>query len=192
MIDVTYRRRFSTLRNYRRLFLVCCLLATLVGAQRVFSAQLLQIQPIVNGPHGGLQSVVKIAANGNPVIAYNSSSGVTVVRCGDTLCSSGNSSATILNSGAGIDLALVLDANDNPVISYHFANTLDLRVARCGNPTCTSGNVINQIDSVGNVGKYNSIQLDSNGNPVISYYDTTNRDLKLIRCGDPNCTPTSN
>ncbi len=37
------------------------------------------------------------------------------------------------------------------------------------------------IDSVGNIGKYNSLSLDSNDNPHISYHDMTIYDLKYAR-----------
>ncbi len=46
---------------------------------------------------------------------------------------------------------------------------------------------ITTVDSDGNVGRYNSLQL-YNGLPVISYYDDSNDDLKLVRCLDPTCT----
>jgi len=40
---------------------------------------------------------------------------------------------------------------------------------------------IETVDSEGSVGKYNSIAVDSEGNPHISYYDYTNNYLKYAK-----------
>jgi hypothetical protein len=42
--------------------------------------------------------------------------------------------------------------------------------------------------SGGVVGRNTSIALTSSGNPVISYYDDTNRDLKVAVCNDATCS----
>jgi hypothetical protein len=41
---------------------------------------------------------------------------------------------------------------------------------------------------VGYVGKYTSITIGTNGLPVISYYDASNQNLKVARCGNPSCS----
>ncbi|MEY2609861.1 MAG: hypothetical protein RLZZ128_510, partial [Actinomycetota bacterium] len=44
------------------------------------------------------------------------------------------------------------------------------------------------IDTSGRVGEYPSIAIGTNGNPIISYFDDTNDDLKVAACTDPICT----
>ena len=47
---------------------------------------------------------------------------------------------------------------------------------------------IQTVDSAGGVGWFSSLALDSSGNPVISYQDSSNSDLKLVHCGDAMCS----
>jgi len=47
---------------------------------------------------------------------------------------------------------------------------------------------IQPLDSVDDVGKYNSIAIGNDGLPVISYYDQTNVDLKVAHCSDVSCS----
>ena len=44
------------------------------------------------------------------------------------------------------------------------------------------------VDSPGNVGEYTSVTVGTDGLPLISYYDGTNRDLKVAHCGNAACT----
>lgn len=44
------------------------------------------------------------------------------------------------------------------------------------------------LDSAGEVGRFTSITIGVDGLPVISYYDVTNGDLKVVHCGDAACS----
>ncbi|MBK7473185.1 MAG: hypothetical protein IPI73_23720 [Betaproteobacteria bacterium] len=45
------------------------------------------------------------------------------------------------------------------------------------------------MDSVGNLGQYTSITTGADGLPVISYYDASNGDMKVAKCGNAFCSP---
>ena len=85
-----------------------------------------------------------------------------------------------------------LDANGIPVVSYLDYTNGNLKVLHCGNTTCSSGNTVVSPDALGNIGWHVSMQLDSNGNPVIGYYNYTNGDLKVLRCNNAVCSRGSN
>lgn len=98
---------------------------------------------------------------------------------------------TVEDSGGktGYFSSLALTSLGNPRIAYYSsedssgAPTQDLKYAYC-NTDCEIasnwGTVT--IDATGDTGGYTSIGLDFDGNPRISYYDFTNRDLKYAFC----------
>lgn len=57
----------------------------------------------------------------------------------------------------------------------------DLERGDGGLPALSSDWRIEVVDSEGEIGGWNSLDLDGEGNPHISYYDATNRDLKYAR-----------
>ena len=62
------------------------------------------------------------------------------------------------------------------------------QVADC-NQHCTVFIRITTIDSAGDVGQYSSIAMNRfTSDPIISYYDLTNKDLKVAKCDNDSCT----
>lgn len=90
----------------------------------------------------------------------------------------------------GFFSSMQLDASGFPVISYYDSTDGALKLAHCGNADCSSNNsAVIVDDGNGNqVGSYSSLYLDTNGIPVISYYDSTNQDLLLAKCINANCS----
>ena len=146
--------------------------------------------PDTSGNFNGQSTSIVLDSVGNPVVSYlhNTALELRVLHCGDPTCSSGNTVATPDPGTSGGFTSLQLDASGYPVISHWGGSTGGLKVLHCGNPTCTAGNSLATPDTSPDVGLYTSLELDSSGNPVVSYYDQTNSDLKVLHCGNPNCT----
>ncbi len=139
----------------------------------------------------GSHTSLRIDAAGFPVVSYqdNMNLDLKVLHCGDTTCSSGNTITTLdTASGSGLYTSLRIDANGFPVVSYQISGSNDLKVLHCGDTTCSSGNTITSPDTNGAVGRYTSLALDAAGFPIVSYYDVTNGDLKVLHCGDTTCS----
>jgi Ca2+-binding RTX toxin-like protein len=104
--------------------------------------------------------------------------GADSVVTADTLGDTGKSSA------------IAIDSEGNPVIAYRSTAGTELRVLHCTNPDCSGSQTPQAPDSSDDVGDYAAIVLDAQGNPVISYYDDTNGDLKVLHCTNPDCSGT--
>jgi PKD repeat protein len=87
----------------------------------------------------------------------------------------------------GYYTSTAIGADGLPVIS-HYGGALGLKVAKCGNAYCSTGNTITAVDSAGSVGTYTSIAVGADGLPVISYWNWTNQDLKVAKCGNASCS----
>jgi|GEM_PF-1965934 len=140
----------------------------------------------------GLFTSIALSADGFPVISYfDDSVGVgdlIVVKCGDATCSSGNTTTTVNSTNdIGRDNSIVIGTDNFPVISYRDATAGNLVFTKCGNAACSASNTTTTIDSVGTVGSDTSVVIGTDGLAVISYYDETNGDLKVIKCGNSTC-----
>lgn len=64
---------------------------------------------------------------------------------------------------------------------------LDIRYGRIAPVQTPRSNTITTVDSDGSMGRYNSITIGMDGLPVISYFDYTNGDLKVVKWANPFC-----
>ena len=139
----------------------------------------------------GVFTSIALGADGLPVISFfEADSGrMTVGKCVNAACSSG----TIFNivESGGDATAIALGADGLPVIAYRdYVNTA-LKVAKCADAACSAPSTITTIDSPGDVGYLVSITLGQDGLPIVSYFDNTNKDLKVAKCANPACTGAS-
>jgi hypothetical protein len=93
-----------------------------------------------------------------------------------------------LEAGPSRAFSMELDSAGRPVISYIIGN--NVAVAHCGNPSCTSGNIIATVDTLTSTANSpkTSIALDSSGRPVVAYNESSPQRLKVLHCGNANCT----
>jgi hypothetical protein len=144
----------------------------------------------------GSSSSLDLDAFGNPVISYIHGDGeLRLLHCDDPNCSGDESANIEVPDIAGYPLytSLELDGGGYPIVSYYERDNGDLKVLHCNDPHCDPSvngpESIKSPDTGGDVGSYSSLELDANGRPVISYYDATNGNLKVMHCNDANCDP---
>ncbi len=135
----------------------------------------------------GRYTSITIGTDGLPIVSYIdvSNTDLKVVHCTNTSCSTFDTPTAV--DSVGEFTSITIGTDGLPVISYRDATNDNLKVAHCGNTSCSTFDTSITVDSTGNVGRYTSITIGTDGLPVVSYYDTTNQDLKVAKCTNPYC-----
>jgi len=144
----------------------------------------------------GQYSSITIGVDGLPIISYYDATAVRskVVHCNDVACAPGGETVTTLNDFwffTGQYSSITIGADGLPIISYYSAEQQGVRVVHCNDLACTGQDeTITAVDAPDglNVGLYTSIAIGADGLALISYYDATNGDLKVVHCTNPACT----
>jgi hypothetical protein len=146
--------------------------------------------------HVGQQGAVAVGGDGLPVFAYydESAGGLGFARCSDALCSGPIDSRVLDTAGAaevGQHASMTIGRDGFPLIFYFDATHGDLKRAKCNDAACLNPD-IRVVDGAGAgdpvVGQYTSIAMPSDGLALVSYYDASQRDLKVAKCRDSACS----
>ena len=142
----------------------------------------------------GEQNSIAIAADGFPVISFHdrTSGSLQVAKCKDVACVNDDEIINTVDdpdNKVGWYNSIAIGADTFPVISYHDESGGTLKVAKCNDTDCAGHDeTITILDgSVTDVGDYTSIAIGTDTFPVISYYDRTSGNLKVVKCNDVAC-----
>ena len=91
----------------------------------------------------------------------------------------------------GSHVAIVSGADGLPLLAYYDETLGDLKVSKCLEPSCSGRVTTATVDREDSVGSYVAMVIDREGLPVLSYLDATSGDLKVARCGMPDCSGTA-
>ena len=148
---------------------------------------------LVNSGNVGLHASIAIGTDGLGVLSYyNAATGdLEVAHCNNTACSSAEINSIDTEFDFGQYSAIAIGNDGLPLISYYDSTNNDLKVAHCSNIICSAIDSAETIDSIGDVGRRTSIAIGVDGRGLISYYDATNKDLKVAHCENVLCTSAS-
>jgi len=153
----------------------------------------------------GNQSVA-IGEDGLPIISYlrstpvdatSLSTDLRVLKCGDAVCSSGNTItiADPSDTGGGSGPSIAVPPDGLPVVCYFAYETRDyvLKVLKCGNSSCSSGNTATTIASASEQFPA-AIVISGSGVPVVSFKGgrSTSAALQVATCGNVACSSVAN
>ena len=104
----------------------------------------------------------------------------------------GGVQTAMLADGAvtGVKIAVGTIPSDRLVPSQQLPACFDGQVLRRSGGVWICGNLpptITTVDSVGDVGYFTSIAIGPDGFPVVSYCDSTNGNLKVVKCSNAAC-----
>jgi len=139
----------------------------------------------------GYDTSITIGIDENPVISYRDleNEDLKIVHCLDPVCDSFANPITLDSKGmVGKNSSIALGTDGNPIVSYYDRSNKDLKVVYCNDKGCENFDEPIVLDSKGDVGRDSSITIAADGNPVISYFDNTNNDLKLVHCTTIDCS----
>lgn len=139
----------------------------------------------------GSHTSITIGADGNPVVTYiaETDDELRIAVCTDPFCIGSSRSVADRMPGfvSGQATSVTIGTDGRPVFSYFTSDGSDLRFGVCRDAACATGLSTRRVDGTGVVGLHSSVTIGTDGNPVISYLDSSTDALKIARCADAEC-----
>ena len=201
------------MRYLIRLLLVSVLAAAAVGLPSAAQGLIWSTVTVDSAGSVGFYTSLAVQANGDLAVSYYDATNADLkfAACDLSTSAYGNciqaedwSKATVDSAGSvGRYSSLSVNVNADPMVSYFDHSNQDLKFAICDLSASANGNCDQTsdwstvtVDSAGSVGEYTAIAADTNGSPMISYHDTSNKNLKFAVCdlstsANGNCDQTS-
>jgi hypothetical protein len=142
--------------------------------------------------------------NGTAITIDESGSGFAVIQsllfdgdllghpCGNVSCSYSGVYPMDVDPATVVGLfpSITMGNDHRAMTTYYDQTNTNLKVAHCDEYRCTGSITFTTIDPdpSADVGKYTSITIGSDGYGIVSYYDTTNANLKVAHCSNTECT----
>ncbi len=138
---------------------------------------------------GGNHISITIGVDGLGLISYHDTTSLMVAHCENIACTSFTISTIDTSAGHdyGCGSSIAIGGDGLGIISYYDRISHTLEVAHCNDIACSSA-LVSTIATDGSAeGWGTSIAIDWSGYALISYYDSTNDDLRLARCLNQTC-----
>ena len=149
----------------------------------------------------GLFSSLAVGSDGLPVIGYQrnivgGADHLRVIHCGNPACTAGNVGTTVDQPAFDVAywISMAIGVDGFPVMAHEalLAGGDGLRVTHCNSVACSSATSTTvDVFSSGGVGQRPSLAIGTDGLPIISHYDFTNRQLRVTHCSNVACTAAS-
>lgn len=96
---------------------------------------------------------------------------------------------TLSATGVNVLPAMAVPPDGNPVISFYHEINQALVLAKCSDASCAGPVGIRTVeDSSDSVGKFSSIAIAADGNPIISYWNESAGRIHVAVCSAPDCS----
>lgn len=154
------------------------------------------VRTIDAGSNSGYYPDIGLVSDGRPVITYwdSGNNDLAIFKCTQADCSTGG--VKVFGGSANGNAfypSIVIRNNGLPLVVYNSDTDQDIATVRCTAASCSQVSIDTPtfITSLDQALSHVSATLGSDGYPMISYYDETNKDLKYIRCANTDCSTAS-